>query len=187
MFRSRAALSAIAALLGATAISACGSGAPHTTTESSSRPTQSQLQRLQTDAVKFTTCMRNHGVSNFPDPPGLNGQGGRTWKSAFQNSSPAFVAADTACHHFLPTRGKGSGSAGGHPPIAVMLAFARCVRRHGFTRFPDPNSTGITHQMIAAAGIDLHQPALVRAADACVGVTHGAITRAVVARFIAGH
>jgi hypothetical protein len=187
MIRSRTTLSVIAALLGATAISACGSGSPHTTTDSSSGPTPAQLQRFQTDAVRFTTCMRNHGVSNFPDAPGPNGQGGRTWKSAFQNSSPAFTAADTTCHHFLPAGGHGQNSTGSHPSTTVMLAFARCMRGHGFTRFPDPNSTGITHQMLAAAGIDLHQPALVRAADACVGVTHGAITRATVARFVAGH
>ena len=68
-----------------------------------------------------------------------------------------------------------------------MLAFAGCIRRHGFTRFPDPTSTGqLSHQMLSAAGIDLHQPAVVRAADACVSVTHGFITRALVGRFIAG-
>lgn len=130
--------------------------------------------------------MRNHGISNFPDAPGPNGQGGRTWKSAFQNSSPAFAAADTACHHFLPAGGQTQSSPPSHRQSAAMLAFARCVRRHGFVRFPDPNSSGITHQMLTAAGIDLHQPALVRAADACASVTDGVITRAIVARFIAG-
>ncbi len=178
----------IAAALSAAALSACGSGSPPpTTTNSNSGPTQAQLQRFQNDAVKFTTCMRNHGVGNFPDAPGPNGAGGRTWKSAFQNSSPAFVAAHTACQHLLPAGGQTQSTPPSHRQIGAMLAFARCVRRHGFTRFPDPNSSGITHQMLAAAGINLHQPALVQAADACVGVTHGAITRAVVARFIAGH
>ena len=41
--------------------------------------------------------------------------------------------------------------------------------------------------MLANAGIDLHQPAVMQAADACVGVTHGFITKAAVARFVAGH
>jgi hypothetical protein len=35
-------------------------------------------------------------------------------------------------------------------------------------------------------GINLHQPTVRQAADACVGVTHGVVTRAVVARFVAG-
>jgi len=176
----------IAAALCAAAIGACGSSSPHNTTSSSSGPTQAQLERFQNDAVRFTTCMRNHGITNFPDAPGPNGAGGRTWKNAFQNSSPAFVAADGACQHLMPARGSSQNSTADHPSMTTMLAFARCMRRHGFARFPDPNSSGITHAMLAAAGINLHQPALAQAADACVGVTHGAITRAVVARFIAG-
>jgi hypothetical protein len=187
MFKTRSMILAIGAALSATAIAACGSSSPQTTTNSASGPTHAQIQRYQTDAVKFTDCMRNHGIANFPDAPGPNGAGGRTWKSAFQNSSPGFVTAETACHHLLPGGGQTGNSPPSHRQTAAMLAFARCVRGHGFTRFPDPNGSGITHQMLAAAGIDLHQPALVRAADACVGVTHGAITRAIVARFIAGH
>ena len=68
-----------------------------------------------------------------------------------------------------------------------MLAFARCLRSHGFANFPDPSSSGdLTHQMLANAGINLHQPAMLQAADACVSVTHGVITKTAVARFVAG-
>jgi hypothetical protein len=71
--------------------------------------------------------------------------------------------------------------------IAALRAFARCIRSHGFPSFPDPTSGGqISHQMLASAGIDLHQPAVLPAAEACVSVTHGVITRADVARFVAG-
>lgn len=41
--------------------------------------------------------------------------------------------------------------------------------------------------MLANAGIKLHQPAVLQAADACVSATHGVITKASVARFVAGH
>ncbi len=41
--------------------------------------------------------------------------------------------------------------------------------------------------MVANAGIDLQQAAVLRAGDACVSVTHRVITRAVVANFVAGH
>jgi hypothetical protein len=41
--------------------------------------------------------------------------------------------------------------------------------------------------MLASAGINVHQPAVVQAADACVGVTHGVVTRATIASFVAGH
>jgi hypothetical protein len=71
--------------------------------------------------------------------------------------------------------------------IADELAFASCMRAHGFRSFPDPTSSGqITHEMLAAAGIDVHQPAALQAADACVSISHGVITKADVAKFIAG-
>jgi len=61
------------------------------------------------------------------------------------------------------------------------------MRRHGISNFPDPSSTGeLTHEMVASAGINLHQPAVLQAGDACTSVTHGIITKAVVARFVAG-
>jgi hypothetical protein len=68
-----------------------------------------------------------------------------------------------------------------------MLAFAGCIRSHGFPSFPDPTSNGtVTHQMLDAAGINLHQPAVLQAGYACTSVTHGLITRSDVARFVAG-
>ena len=68
-----------------------------------------------------------------------------------------------------------------------MLAFVRCLRSHGFPSFPDPTSSGaLTHEMVANAGINLHQPAVLDAGDACVSVTHGYITKVNVARFVAG-
>jgi hypothetical protein len=71
--------------------------------------------------------------------------------------------------------------------MAALLAFARCLRSHGFPSFPDPTSSGqVTNQMLASAGINLNQPAMLQVADACVSVTHGLITKAAVARFVAG-
>jgi hypothetical protein len=129
--------------------------------------------------------MRSHGVPNFPDP------NGRAFKEAFQSQSPAFVSADAACQHLMPAGGSASPSdtvRQTHAHVTALLAFAGCLRNRGFRSFPDPASSGqVTHEMIANAGINLHQPAVLRAADACIGVTHGVITRAIVARFIAGH
>ncbi|MGH2891977.1 MAG: hypothetical protein ACRDPM_01730 [Solirubrobacteraceae bacterium] len=188
MFALRTTLTAIAATLTVAAITACGSSSSNTTDSSGSAPTHAQIQRFQSDAIKFTHCMHTHGIASFPDPPTINNpSSGRSWKDAFANQSPGFVAAATACQHFLPRSGAHRPDSAPSPrQIAAMLAFARCIRSHGFANFPDPTSSGITHQMVAAAGLNLHQPAVLRAADACVGVTHGYITRAVVARFVAG-
>lgn len=128
--------------------------------------------------------MRTHGVPNIPDPT----TSPREFKNAFNTQSPAFQSAESACRHLLPGGGPRSQSeAHSRAQIAAVLAFARCLRSHGFPNFPDPTSSGeLTHEMLANAGINLHQPAVLPAADACVSVTHGVITKAAVARFIAG-
>jgi hypothetical protein len=188
MFRPTSRLAiALSAILAATVIAACGSNSRNSGRLSASAGQPSVAQMLQ-DGVNFSKCMRSHGVATFPDPT----TSPRAFKHALDPSikrAPTFISAVNACRHLLPEGSPPSASpAHSQAQVAAMLAFARCIRGHGFPRFPDPTSTGeVTHQMIAAAGIDLHQPAVVRAADACIGVTHGLLTRGAVARFIAGH
>jgi len=139
------------------------------------------------DGVRFVQCLRSHGVTNVPDPSPTSGHG---FKSAISGDaqSPAFQSAYTACQHLLPGGGPSNHSpAQNQAQTDAMLAFARCIRAHGFPNFPDPTSTGqLTHQMLANAGINLQQPAVLQAGDACVSVTRGFITKAIVARFVAG-
>jgi hypothetical protein len=172
-----------AAIAAVTMIAACGSNT-QTSSSSGDHPTQAQVQQDQQDVVRFADCMRSHGVPDFPDPT----RSPRQFKNAFETKSPAFHSAETLCQHLLPRGGRQSGSgAPSHAQLVAALAFARCVRSHGFPNFPDPTSHGeLTHAMLASAGINLHQPAVVQAADACVGVTHGLLTKAGVARFVAG-
>jgi hypothetical protein len=169
---------------------ACGSSSHNSHSASSSGRHPSPAQARQA-AVRFAGCMRSHGVSNFPDStaPG----GGPKWNfddiPGVNPSSPSFQAADTACRHLLP---------GGGPNAAVqaqrqrqeragLLAFAQCMRRHGLTRFPDPNSQGeLTRQMGTAAGIDVHAPSFAADAKACAPASHGTVTPADVARATSG-
>jgi hypothetical protein len=184
MFRSTPRLpKAAAAIAAATLIAACGSNSA-SSSSSGDHPTQAQIQQEQQDAVRFARCMRSNGVPNFPDPT----TSPREFKEAFNTHSPAFQSAETACQHLLPRGGPPRQSeAHSQAQIAALLAFARCIRSHGFPNFPDPTSSGqVTHEMLANAGINLHQPAVPQAADACVSVTHGVITKAAVARFVAG-
>jgi hypothetical protein len=129
--------------------------------------------------------MRSHGVTNFPDAPS-----GPNPKLVIQHlvNNPEGEAAMSACQHLLPGGGQPSESAAQtRAHTAAMLAFARCLRSHGFPSFPDPSSSGqLNHEMVASAGINLHQPAVLQAGDACTSVTHGVITRTIVARFVAG-
>jgi hypothetical protein len=131
--------------------------------------------------------MRSHGVPGFPDPTT------RAFKFALTPSSgnarsPSFRSAVTACQHLLPDGGPPSESpARAQARIAAALAFARCLRSHGFPNFPDPTSSGeLNTQMVTQAGINLHQPAVLQAADGCVGATHGFLTKADIARAVNG-
>jgi hypothetical protein len=181
-FRRPAVLTTVVAAV-ALLVAACGSNSP----SSGGRPTQAQLQQVQHEVVRFADCMRGHGVSDFPDPTTSPYQ----FKQALAPStthSPAFHSAATACQHLLPVPGRSQGPDHSQRQIAAALAFARCMRGRGFPSFPDPTSSGdLSHQMLARAGIDIHLLATQQAADACVGVTHGLLTKAAVARFVAGH
>jgi hypothetical protein len=137
--------------------------------------------------LAYSQCMHAHGVPDFPDPSSSGGIDKD--KIIALGNGPQINRASSACEHVMPANGL--GPANNQPPpqtrFADELALARCVRSHGFPTFPDPtHAADLTRAMIASAGINLHQPALAQAADACLGVTHGGITRAMVARFIAG-
>jgi hypothetical protein len=176
---------ALAIIAVALLAAACGSSpsSPGTSSSSSNSPAAA--------AFKFASCMRDHGVANFPDPqvtttPGGGSVGVRQAVPASTGLSPKFKAAQNACKAILPPPGS-SGHGHQGPSKQVFLAFARCLRSHGMSDFPDPNAQGqLTLQMISAAGVDLKAPSFLTAAKACVGVTHGQITLGLVAQAING-
>ena len=129
--------------------------------------------------------MRSHGVPSFPDPhvvvntPGKQAIGIHPLPKSIA-SSPQFKAAQEACKGIMPAPENGSPKQQTERERAratYMLAFAQCLRSHGVPGFPDPTAQGqLTPEMIHAAGVDLQAPSVLTAAQACVGVTHGAIT-----------
>ena len=141
-------------------------------------------------AFAYARCIRAHGVPAFPDPQVTSTPGSVGIRQAVPASaglSPAFTAAQKACRSILPAPGS-SGSDDQGPRKQVLLVFAHCLRTQGITGFPDPNASGqLSIEMINAAGVDIHTPGFLKAAKACVGATHGAITMAQVATAINGH
>jgi hypothetical protein len=152
-------------------IAACGS---------SGKPTKNAANGYS-QALDFSKCMRSHGVSNFPDPSG--GGGGihiAIGGSGIKPQSPAFQSAQTACRHLLPGGGPGSGppSAQAH---AQLLQISECMRRHGISSFPDPqsgsppsNPAGYSaimgrggYFLAIPSSIDTNSPAFKQATTAC--------------------
>jgi hypothetical protein len=57
---------------------------------------------------------------------------------------------------------------GGQPPpkqptMAQQLSYARCMRAHGVTKFPDPNGSGSTY----VGNLDLNSPVYLNADQVC--------------------
>ena len=157
----------------------CGSSSGPPSTTASNNPAAA--------AFKYASCMRNHGVADYPDPQVTTNPNGSVATAiagpANASAAPAFRSAQKACSGILLAPSSSNGSGG--PSRQEFLAFAHCLHTHGIPDFPDPDTQGqITGQMIDSSGVDLKAPSFMTAADACVGVTHGAITRAGVARFV---
>ena len=115
---------AVVTLLGA----GCGSGAAEHST--AGKPTK---------AAKFSECMRDNGVKQFPDPDAsgeltidgvLNG-------SSLDPDAPAWKTAIAACKDLQPSGFTGGGKRTPKQQSAG-LEFAQCIREHGVTDFPDP-------------------------------------------------
>jgi hypothetical protein len=75
-------------------------------------PTPQQTAQMQAEALRFSQCMRSHGLTNFPDPnfgPGgsVTIRIGAHNGTSLDPSSPIFHAAMRACRSNLPLKGKG--------------------------------------------------------------------------------
>lgn len=83
-------------------------------------PTASSAQRrlAAAQALRFSQCMRGHGVTSFPDP----GSGGRIPDPAslgIDQGSPLFQAANQACRAFRP------------PYMPSNASYSAWARAHG--------------------------------------------------------
>lgn len=81
------------------------------------RPSPQQLAKMQQATLAFSACMRRHGLKDFPDPTFSGGNAALRLKggpgSDLDPNSPAFQAAQKACHGNLPGKFGGGGTQGG--------------------------------------------------------------------------
>jgi hypothetical protein len=86
--------------------------------------------------LKFARCMREHGISWFPDPN--NGKSSIMIPKGQDHTK--FDAAQEACKQYMPNGGNM------RKPSAEELQQARdmakCMRANGIPNFPDPNPDG---------------------------------------------
>jgi hypothetical protein len=121
--------------------------------------------------VAFTTCMRRHGVSNFPDPKAdSNGYHLRYGpENGIDVRSPLFKNAQHACMRLLPNPGT-SSPRGEAAQLQAALKFAACIRVHGVPNFPDPKlsrSGNLEMGSGTKSSVDPSSPRFKAAAAAC--------------------
>jgi len=78
-------------------------------------PSPAQQKAHQEQALKFSECMRHHGVPNFPDPKFSSGGGVQMSLKGIDPGSPQFQAAQKACQSNSPL---GRALGGGPAPAA---------------------------------------------------------------------
>jgi hypothetical protein len=135
---ARTAAAIIATATVALLAAACGggSGSPGVARagSSSSSPVSARL-------LAFSRCRRSHGVPQFEDP-----QPGQTEiklppanQSGYGVSGSQFWSATRACRNLLPP-GVGAWYPRSEIPriLRGMRKFARCMRSHGISDWPDP-------------------------------------------------
>jgi hypothetical protein len=113
------------AVIGGAAIAGCGSAAG---------PSGISANTTSASGIRFSRCMRGHGIQNFPDP----GPGGYLRRINLQ--SPAVQSAMNACRRYL-------GQFGHSPPVPASvrhqeLLLANCMRANGVPNYPDPDANG---------------------------------------------
>jgi hypothetical protein len=81
--------------------------------------------------------MRSNGVETYSDP---SSSGRPRSLNQIDLNSPMFQTAYEACRKDLKSGGVGP-PAPSAAELRSALAFARCVRKHGFPQFPDPLTT----------------------------------------------
>ena len=116
--------------------------------------------------MKYSGCMRSHGVTDFPDPT-IGSNGLPSWTFSHIGTAPAFKSAKRACRTDLPNLIQTPAEKA--TANAAALKYSTCIRSHGVPNFPDPNGQGL----IQAGNIDTSSPAAQTAETACQGLDNG--------------
>ncbi len=166
----------ISLLATALCLAACGSSSPSGTATNVSSGQSSDASSSKT--LEFASCMRSHGVANFPDPTGgrlalqIHQTPNSTTVDGVEVNAPAFQSAMQACRSYMPNAGTPSPAETAKAK-SQALAMSRCMRSHGVPNFPDPKMQigpygGLAFSVnFGGTGINPNSPAFQAAQNDC--------------------
>jgi hypothetical protein len=124
------------------------------------------------DALRYSRCMRSHGISDFPDPSasGIFAIHSAGPNSDLDRTNPTFQAAEQACQRYSPQHDVTPAQ---HAQLeSEYLRFAKCMQSHGVSDFPDPvtgsgGHPGFYFQGGTNSDLNSNNPAFQRGVEAC--------------------
>jgi hypothetical protein len=154
-----------------------GAGCSNASSENATGSTGTTNATNRGKAVKFAECMRENGVSAFPDPD-ASGEltiDGIANGSSLNPTTAAFKKAISACKDQEPPGLMGRKRSAQEQETA--LKFAQCMRDNGIKDFPDPIKDGPlidTRRIPSAAGKGaLSIPGFKAAQEKCTAIYSG--------------
>jgi hypothetical protein len=157
-------------LVAGLAVVACGGSSTPGVATGSPAAAVSPSADGSTGLLAYSTCMRSHGVPNFPDPDSSGGIPKETGQQLGVGLSQ-LQAAQNACQHLIPP----GESLGGQPIQTITaqqqqyyLKAAACMRSHGVPSFPEPVfQNGQVEFPELSHLVDLNSPQFTQAYHVC--------------------
>jgi hypothetical protein len=112
--------------------------------------------------LKFSQCMRDQGLSWYPDP---QSDGGLVVHNPEGVDQSTVEKAEKACKKYYP----GADRQGPIPAedLAKIRQVSQCMRDHGFAKYPDPDANGSITIDSKVLGVEADDPAFQKARQEC--------------------
>ncbi|HVV24672.1 MAG TPA: hypothetical protein VHF06_34900, partial [Pseudonocardiaceae bacterium] len=148
-------------------------GTTTTTTAAAGTGGQGDADSAAKAALQYSSCMRAHGLKNFPDPQVSGGK--ITMKldkgNGLDPSSPVFQSAQKACQKYMKA---GAPPGSQHLDPTKIAKWAACIRKHGVPDFPDPTNDGGAMKLnLTGTGMDPNSTTFQNAIKACRSLSPG--------------
>ncbi len=146
-----------------------GSGSPGGPVTSA--PSAAQERQHFQQSLKFSECIRSHGITNFPDPGSTGGIDISTANSGagdLNPNNPQFQAAQTKCREYL-AKPKLSTAQQAEEEQSALHSRSACAA-HGLPNYPDPQLSangGVREAIGPTDGVDPNSPVFQSAQNKC--------------------